>query len=110
MVDELIVNRGILKILNRTAKIDNLSIEQLSKIAFRYYRMITLGQNPLDIDERSPLLKKHEGTARLADFPHNCIGCGGRLSAEDISSNIPVCSTCRKKVRADYEMLQDLVH
>ena len=107
MVDELIVNHGILKTHGDRGGIDGLNVDQLIKMAFKYYRMIISGESPLDIDMASPHRDRRVGAER-GDPVEYCIGCNRKLSDNDISEKMPVCGSCRQKVKTDYCILSEL--
>jgi len=106
MVDELIVNRGILAIGDRRAEIDGLDLNQLGNLAFKYYKMILFGESPLDIDAGSASIRKQHAPTKPAS--HACIGCGGPLPPADIEIRMPACQACRDKIRIDYDLLREL--
>ncbi|MCD6162425.1 MAG: hypothetical protein J7K40_08445 [candidate division Zixibacteria bacterium] len=110
MVDEIIVNRGILSIADRRMQIDGLNIEQLSSLAFKYYKMIVLGESPFDIDQRLISKASKSSKSQKPISLHKCIGCSSQLDDDDIKSRIPVCKTCRKIIRVDYEILKELFY
>ena len=110
MVDDIIVNRGILNTANIQMQIDGFNIEQLSAQAFKYYKMIVLGENPLDIDERQQAKTKQQYQSQTPISLHDCIGCSCLLEDDDIQNRIPVCKSCRKKIKIDYEVLRELVY
>ncbi len=109
MVDEIIVNRGILKVPRQYSDTDGLKTDDLYRQAFRYYRMIMKGESPLDIDQSNPRIninpRSHDNI-----LPNLCIGCNEPLTEADIELKMPVCATCRTKVKVDYEILRDLFH
>ena len=49
MVDQLIVGHGVLTISDCPMSIDGMDTNQLCRLAFKYYKMIYSGENPLDI-------------------------------------------------------------
>ncbi len=108
MVDELIVNRGVLKIADRHTEIDGINIEQLSSLAFKYYKMIFMGESPLDIDVGARSDRTSIDLPAASKELQCCIGCGRQLGDEDIRIGMPVCSECREKVKVDYHILRDL--
>lgn len=110
MVDEIIVNGGVLTIADRQAVVDGMDINELSRLAFKYYKMIYLGQDPLDVD--IPTTGRHKTVKRRWKPPADrcCIGCEQPLLKDDIDKEMPVCRFCREKLKADYEMLRELLH
>jgi hypothetical protein len=107
MVDEIIVNRGILKSGRKYGSVDDQEFEELSRLAFRYYKMIMKGESPLDIDGRfTPQQKPSE--SRESSAVKCCIGCNSPLSSDSIRRKMPVCDDCLKKVKTDYEILKDI--
>ncbi|OQX91154.1 MAG: hypothetical protein B6D58_08800 [candidate division Zixibacteria bacterium 4484_95] len=109
MVDEIIVGRGMLAIADRQTDVDGMNIDQLSRLAFKYYKMIYLGKNPLDIDvsgNRIHYTRNHHSERKKGRF---CIGCDQLLTNDDIKKGMPVCSLCRTKLKADYEMLKKIL-
>lgn len=110
MVDEIIVGRGILAISDRRANVDGMDIDQLSRLAFKYYKMIYLGENPLDIDSTS--IAHHDSRYKQTQGKKRryCIGCDQPLINDDIKNGMPVCSFCRSKLKTDYEVLKELLH
>ncbi|GEM_PF-2437866 len=108
MVDEIIVNHGILKISDRQARVDGMNIEQLSKIAFRYYKMIFSGESPLDIGEITKPDTSYNSAAKQQANQQNCIGCNRELDDEDIKKRMPVCESCRQRIKIEYEILKDI--
>ena len=110
MVDEIIVSRGILAISDRQANVDGMDVDQLSRLAFKFYKMIYLGENPLDIDStgnahHNNRYKQTEGKRRRF-----CIGCGEPLIDDDIKNGMLVCRFCRSKLKTDYEVLKEMLH
>ena len=108
MVDELIVNRGILALGDRWAEVDGTPLNQLGNMAFRYYKMILLGESPLDIDARAPEFARQKPERPGNRTMKSCIGCGRELPATDIQNRMPACEACRAKIRVDYELLREL--
>ncbi len=109
LVDEIIVNRGILKVRQHLNNVDGMKADELHRQAFRYYKMIMRGESPLDID-RHHEHKFPVKDSQTAILPNSCIGCNQSLSENDIKSNMPVCVACRAKVKVDYEILRELFH
>jgi hypothetical protein len=110
MVDEIIVSRGMLAIADRQTDVDGMNIDQLSRLAFKYYKMIYLGENPLDIDSAGSVKHDSKGHRSKSKKRRCCIGCDQPLSDDDIKRGMPVCSFCRTKLKADYEVLKELLH
>jgi hypothetical protein len=108
MVDELIVNRGILALRDRWTEVDGLNMNKLGNMAFRYYKMILLGESPLDIDIKSPNLIEQHASESAFHASKACIGCGEMLLSVDIRNRMPACQACREKIRVDYELLREL--
>jgi hypothetical protein len=105
LVDELIINRGIIAI-NRGMP-ESPDQDELLKMAFRYYKMIMTGKSPLDIDE--PLTGGAPDRRESAYSPaKQCIGCNQPLSQDSIARRMPVCDDCLLKVKTDYEILKEL--
>jgi hypothetical protein len=104
LVDLLVVNRGILPASNRPQDIDDSEFTELSRMAFRYYKMIYTSADPLDLD----LNETKRGISVLSSSSdiRVCIGCGLELS----DPSIPVCNSCRSQLRADYDVLKSLLH
>jgi hypothetical protein len=107
LVDELIVNRGILAVNRETQSQDGQGQDELYKLAFRYYKMIMTGKSPLDIDGSFGDINQHQETSSGAHV-NRCIGCNQPLSQDSINRRMPVCDDCLKKVKIDYEILKDL--
>ena len=108
MVDEIIVSHGILKINDRQAQVDGMNVEQLSKMAFRYYKMIFSGESPLDVGETAKPDTSYNPAARQQANQQNCIGCNRELDDEDIEKRMPVCKSCRQRIKVEYEILKDI--
>jgi len=105
LVDQLIVNKGILPAPGLATDIDYQQYTELSRLAFKYYKMIYTSSNPLDID----LNETKRGIAVQTDSATNtktCLGCGSPLP-EDLS--MPVCQNCRNQLKADYDVLKSLL-
>ena len=109
LVDEIIVNRGILTVSRRNYNIDGMDSDDLYRLAFRYYGMIMKGESPLDIDSSNQQMTSDTST-EVNSPPDNCIGCNKPLSEEEVILKIPVCKSCRSKVKVDYEVLRELFH
>ena len=109
MVDEIIVNRGILKISDRQTQVDGVDIEKLSSLAFKYYKMIILGESPLDIDKQTGAADKYQPDSRDQSNRRNCIGCSKLLEESDIKDRMPVCKSCREKIKVEYDVLRELL-
>jgi len=108
MVDDIIVNHGILKIVDYQSQVDGMNVEQLGKIAFRYYKMIVSGESPLDIGETTIPDTSYSLNEKCQAVQKNCIGCNQELDDDDIKSRMPVCKSCRKKIKVEYELLRDI--
>ena len=106
MVDEIIVNRGILKTSREPQIIDGVNIDDLSRLAFRYYKMIIKGESPLDIDGQ--IVRPANSANRINNGSPVCLSCGSMLEQDDIDNNMPVCPNCLKKIRIDYNVLREL--
>jgi hypothetical protein len=104
LVDLLVINHGILPITNRHRDIDDSEFTELSRMAFRYYKMIYTSADPLDLD----LNETKRGIPIQSSSLDNrvCIGCGLELS----DPSIPVCNSCRSQLKADYDVLKSLLH
>lgn len=107
LVDELIINRGMLNTQNLHSTIDGMDAQQLARLAFRYYRMIIKGESPLDIDLRfedmreNSLASDDSGTTK-------CIGCNQPLNEKELTEKMPVCEICRKKIKVDFDILRNI--
>ena len=107
LVDELIINRGVLNTQNFHSSIDGMNAQQLARLAFRYYRMIIKGESPLDVDLRFDEMRGNElsvdenGSAK-------CIGCNQPLNDKELAEKMPVCESCRKKIKVDFEILRNI--
>lgn len=110
MVDEIIVSRGMLAISDRQTDVDGMDIDQLSCLAFKYYKMIYLGENPLDIDSAGSACHDNNGQQTKEKKRRFCIGCDQPLGDDDIKKGMPVCSFCRAKLKTDYEVLKEMFH
>ena len=106
LVDEIVVNRGVLMIDNQQIQIDGMSMDQLGKLAFKYYKMIFSGKSPLDIDAHNEIQNLNQ-TVQSQNLK-NCIGCNQTLENNDIEMRMPVCKGCRDKIRVDYDVLRDI--
>jgi hypothetical protein len=105
LVDELIINRGVLTV-NREIS-DSSDQDEILKLAFRYYKMIMTGKSPLDIDEPMPdSAGSQSGSSEASQ--KLCIGCNQPLSENTIARRMPVCDDCLKKIKTDYEILREL--
>jgi hypothetical protein len=105
LVDQLIVNKGILPAQDIAFGIDYSQYAELSRLAFRYYKMIYSSTNPLDID----LNETNRGIPGQPTMPataRTCLGCGQPLP-NDVP--MPVCQPCRNQLKADYEVLKSLL-
>lgn len=104
LVDQLIVNRGILPAQETAAGIDGAQFLELSRLAFRYYKMIYTGASPLDIDLNAT---KGRGIAQVSVADSiTCLGCGEPFSDDE---SMPVCRNCRNQLKADYDVLKSLL-
>jgi hypothetical protein len=104
LVDQLIVNRGILPAQEIAYGIDHSQLLELSRLAFRYYKMIYTGASPLDIDLNA---NKGRGLAEITQPEFRaCLGCGEGL---DDDNSMPVCQNCRNQLKADYDVLKSLL-
>lgn len=104
LVDQLIVNRGILPAQEIADGIDHSQLLELSRLAFRYYKMIYAGASPFDIDLNAA---KREGLAQVNKAnTKTCLGCGEPLA---LDSSMPVCQNCRNQLKADYDILKSLL-
>ncbi|MCP4581751.1 MAG: hypothetical protein GY839_09035 [candidate division Zixibacteria bacterium] len=108
MVDELIVNHGILKFDRETISLEGMEFGELTNRAFKYYRMIMKGESPLDIDI-SPGRKARNVDSAPKSRADHCIGCNQRLTRQDINLKMPVCTECRQKIKVDYDILRELL-
>jgi len=108
IVTELIATRGVLNNRNSESGVEHSRLDELTKEAFRYYSMIVNGHNPLDID----INPNHTKTRQLSSGDNisspSCIGCLKILTEEDIRLRMPVCSMCRKMIKTDFQMLQEI--
>jgi hypothetical protein len=103
LVDLLIINHGLLPVSNRHRDLDDSEFTELSRMAFRYYKMIYTNTNPLDLD-----LNETKRGIPVQNSPSDtrvCIGCGLELS----DPAIPVCNSCRSQLKADYDVLKSLL-
>lgn len=104
LVDQLIINRGILPAQEIANGIDHSQFLELSRLAFRYYKMIYTGASPLDIDLNA---NKERGLTQISRSDiRACLGCGEPLADND---SMPVCQNCRKQLKADYDVLKSLL-
>ena len=104
LVDQLIVNRGILPAMETANGINHSQFLELSRLAFKYYKMIYTGASPLDIDLNSI---KGRGLAQVSEADTKCcLGCGEPLTNDD---SMPVCRNCRNQLKADYDVLKSLL-
>jgi hypothetical protein len=90
-------------------ELDGMRIEEMYRLAFRYYKMIINGESPLDIDRFTISRKAKPGPDDVIEL-YRCIGCSNPLSEADISGRMPVCEACRKRIRVDFEILRELFH
>lgn len=104
LVDQLIVNKGILTAPDLSVGIDYHQYIELTRLAFKYYKMIYTSSNPLDIDLKETGRGISSQSTPTDD--RNCLGCGEPLT-DDVS--MPVCQTCRNQLKADYEALRSLL-
>jgi hypothetical protein len=107
LVDQLIVNHGILVQSSRNREIDDSEYSQLTLMAFKYYRMIYNSEDPLDIDLKDSSRGVTLPLTKTSDTK-SCIGCGQDLS--DADGHMPVCQACRAHLKADYDVLKSLLH
>jgi hypothetical protein len=108
LVDQIIVNRGVLPNCKNVLDIDGMNGEQLCQFAFKFYKMIYLGESPLDIDLKIGLENISDLAPSARINTANCIGCDKPLTEED--GQMPVCRSCRSTIKADYDMLKTLMH
>ena len=106
LVDQIIVNHGILPPIDGEISVDGLNGLQLSRLAFRYYKMIYTNQSPLDINPKMPNLETGKTPADLRAGRY-CLGCDALLTDSD--DQMPVCRKCRHQLKADYEMLKTIL-
>ncbi len=104
LVDQIIVNRGILPAQGIANGIDHSQFLELSRLAFRYYKMIYTGASPLDIDLNAN--KGRDLTQSLQSDTKACLGCGEPLTNDNA---MPVCRNCRNQLKADYDVLKNLL-
>jgi hypothetical protein len=111
MVDELIVNRGILDLKNLKISEVHLDIRNLAKLAFQYYRMMLEGNLAFDFsDFEGNLSLSAKGFSDTCNQPR-CLACG---SHEDItmtpeSTFIPLCRTCHQKLDSDIKTMSSII-
>ncbi|NLI15041.1 MAG: hypothetical protein GX409_02015 [candidate division Zixibacteria bacterium] len=104
LVDQLIVNHGILPAQGTIIDgIDLPRYRELSRFAFRYYKMIYTGASPLDIDLNAP---KEIMEAQISSASNTCIGCGRPLADDN---SMPVCPDCLNQLKTDYDILKSLL-
>lgn len=109
LVDELIINRGVLNTKSTNIGVDGLNTEQLTGLAFRYYKMIMKGESPLDIDLRVDK-PQNDVIISISDNVKKCIGCNQPLSDNELREKMPVCEACRKKIKVDFDILREIFH
>jgi hypothetical protein len=103
LVDLLVVNHGVLPVNKNYWDLGDAEFAELSRQAFKYYKMIYASVDPLDIDI-------NETNRGISIQPGNsesraCIGCGQPLA----DYSVPVCDTCRGKLKAEYDVLKSLL-
>ena len=109
MVNELIVNHGMLNKQGPYHSVDGMNIQELTRLAFKYYRMIIKGESPLDVDLQPEQSEGSEHSISAKDIL-NCIGCNQPLTERELSEKMPVCEICRKKVKVDFDILREILH
>jgi hypothetical protein len=111
MIDELVVNGGILDLNKLKISSDNIDVNRLTNIACQYYRMIREGRLSFDYSDIEKYLHliNQSGTESLAGF--RCFSCGAAesVTATQESSFIPLCQSCHSKLDADISVISTLM-
>ena len=111
MIDELVVNGGILDLNKLKISSDNINVNKLANIACQYYRMIREGCLSFDYSDIEKYLHliNRSGTEPPAGFRCLSCGVGKKVTATQESSFIPLCQSCHSKLDADISMISTLM-
>lgn len=109
MIDELVVNRGLLDLRTLRVSAHNLDFQRLARIACRYYRVTIEGQMTLDFLDAEKLGNQPAENRR--GYGPACSACRGKtdITITRESSYVPLCAQCHQKLDPDLEVLSSLL-
>ena len=139
LVDEMTVGRGIIELSRPDHLVDGVSEEELSKVAFRYYRMLYSGERVivpegsrewyrctycpdkceeylgLNPDNPASGYSLPDHCPKGEDYmpPLECMSCGAVFEVDKESDYpepfVPLCLTCTEEIGGDVEMMTRLM-
>lgn len=111
MVDELVVNGGILDLKKLRISTENTNLHELSRIACQYYAMMREGTIAFDFSDIEKYLHLLSPSDSSVPKGACCLACGGvdGISITPESSFIPLCQSCHKKLDRDITIMTSLM-
>lgn len=111
MVDELVVNGGILDLKKLRISAENTNLHELSRIACQYYAMMREGTLAFDFSDIEKYLHLLSPSADSSPKGICCLACGAddSISITPESSFIPLCRSCHGKLDQDIAIMSSLM-
>ena len=123
-LDELIINKGILKIDNPERVVEKIKMDYSVKLAFRFYsRMHSSEKYASYLENSEKDYNLHPETQYQAilkdiivnikntekDQPLQCLNCEADISKaeiESIGADLPICSNCYNSIGVEFDIWQ----
>ena len=116
-IDQLIINKGILKVKNPELVIEKIKIDFLVKLAFRFYSKLynsekyasyliaSEKENFIDSSDKDfqPILQNMLKLLKIGKHEENvnCLNCGEDISLIELErsgDNLPICDKCQSEI------------
>jgi hypothetical protein len=109
MVDELVVNKGILDLRNLKVSIHNINFQRLAVIACQYYRMIIESKLSFDFSEVEKY--GYPAVAGQTESGPICKACGSpsEITITRESCFVPLCLSCHQKLDTNIAICSTLM-
>ena len=123
-IDQLIINKGIIKIDNPERIVDKIKMDYLVKLAFRFYSKLynsekyasylKIGEydSPAAADaDYQPVFQNilTQLNSTKSDTVVQCLNCGVEIHTKDLQNlgtDLPVCSKCYKDIGIEFDIWQ----
>ena len=121
-IDELIINKGILRVKNPELVIEKIKIDFLIKLAFRFYSKLYSSEKYASYLQQSekenfmeagkdfqPILQNMLKLLKFnkQDEVVNCLNCGDNIALRDLErsgDNLPICEKCQSEIGLEMDI------